>query len=490
MKRIILLGLCFAVVPPSLSLAEDPTPLDEVVVSADPLSSPLLSLPSSTTVVEGSPRSNAGSQQLQEALIEVPNLLWAGGSNRPRFFQIRGVGELEQYEGAPNHSVGLFIDDFDFSGIGSVANLFDTEQVEVLRGPQGLVFGASALAGIVHLKTADPTPYQSARGQMSIGSDDLISGGLALGGPVDGTSERVQFRISAFHDQQNGYRRNEFLNREDTNGRDEFTGRAKLRLLPSEDVTIDLSFLRADMDNGYDAFAIDNSLHTQSDRPGRDAQGSSAVSGKITWTLSDSTALTSTTSLTSSVINYSFDGDWGNNPFWAPFDPYDYFSRTFRRRSVASEEMRLSSVEPLHRIGEDYAWLGGIFVQRLAEESDIENSQDGVPYDTLLSDYEAVTGAAFGQVEAPVAERTSLTAGLRVENRRSDFTDTRGSDFSPVDTMIGGNSSLNHELNEHTRIYGLVSRGYRGGEASTRERRFRRIGGSMNRSISGTSRPG
>jgi len=76
----------------------------------------------------------------------VPNLNWSGDGNRARYFQIRGVGELEQYQGAPNPSIGFLIDDIDFSGIGTVATLFDIQSVEVLRGSQGSRYGASAIA--------------------------------------------------------------------------------------------------------------------------------------------------------------------------------------------------------------------------------------------------------------------------------------------------------------------------------------------------------
>ena len=85
----------------------------------------------------------------------VPNLNWSGGTSRPRYFQLRGIGELEQYQGAPNPSVGFLIDDIDLSGVGMPATLFDVEQIEVLRGPQGTRYGANALAGLIKLNTRE-----------------------------------------------------------------------------------------------------------------------------------------------------------------------------------------------------------------------------------------------------------------------------------------------------------------------------------------------
>src|SRR3569833_693737 len=101
--------------------------------------------PASVTVLN--PDLTGGQQHFEDVLAQVPNLNWAGGTARPRYFQIRGIGEREQYEGEPNPSVGFLIDDVDFSGIGMAASLFDVSQVEVLRGPQGSRLGANARAG-------------------------------------------------------------------------------------------------------------------------------------------------------------------------------------------------------------------------------------------------------------------------------------------------------------------------------------------------------
>src|SRR5690349_22939191 len=126
----------------SLAAAADDAPLDEVVVTADLRERDLLQLPASAAVLDSGTLQVAGVQHFQDVISLVPNLNWSAGTSRPRFFQIRGVGELSQWQGAPNPSVGFLIDDIDFSGIGMPANLEDVERIEVLRGPQGTAYGA------------------------------------------------------------------------------------------------------------------------------------------------------------------------------------------------------------------------------------------------------------------------------------------------------------------------------------------------------------
>ena len=74
----------------------------------------------------------------QNAIDQIPNLNFSGGTSRPRYFQIRGIGERSQYfgEGSPNHSVGYEVDGIDLSGIGMVGSTIDINQIEISRGPQ------------------------------------------------------------------------------------------------------------------------------------------------------------------------------------------------------------------------------------------------------------------------------------------------------------------------------------------------------------------
>jgi len=255
-----------------------PAELEEIVVTADFRESPIEDLPVSVTVIDREQLRATTQQHFEEAIRSVPNLNLSGEGSRARYFQLRGVGELEQYDGAPNPSIGFIIDDIDFSGLGSVGTLFDIDRVEVLRGPQGTRYGANALGGLVYMRSQSPSDVLSADVEATAGSDGTDGLGAAFGGPI---GDELGFRVSAQTYQNNGFRDNVFLGRDDTYGRDELTARGKLAWSPSDDVQVDFTGLYIDVDNGYDAWAIDNGFNTYSNDPGRDAQQSTAGSVRV-----------------------------------------------------------------------------------------------------------------------------------------------------------------------------------------------------------------
>lgn len=445
--------------------ADELPPIETVTVYADFREASAQDLAASVTVLDAWTIESAGQQHFEELISLVPNLNWAGGTSRPRYLQIRGIGERSQYQGAPNPSVGFIVDDIDFSGIGMVATLFDLQQVEVLRGPQGTRYGANALAGLVNLRSTEPTREVSGRIAISAGSDGARSTGLAIGGPLIrqmDSSEGPAVRFAVHNYRSDGFRDNTFLGRNNTNGRDETTVRFKLTA-PLDHLDAHFAAMYVDLNNGYDAFAIDNSLATLSDRPGKDSQTSKAMSLRLNWSASDLFDLESISSVADSDIEFSFDGDWGNNPGWAPYDPYDFYSQTFRQRNTYGQELRMVSTPGSELFSGSSAWLAGVYVQRLEEHNDNEDQFNGELFSALQSDYEATSTALFARLDTSLGADVNLTSGLRLEHRRSRYRDTGGSDFSPSETMLGGQLVLARTINDNFNAYAGISRGYKAG---------------------------
>ena len=291
-----------------------------LIITADYREANLTDTATSVSVLSKDVIQDAGEQHLEDLLQLIANLNWAGGSSRPRYFQIRGIGELDQYEGAPNPSVGMLVDDIDFSGIGMVTTLFDTQQIEVLRGPQSARFGANALAGLLNIKTRDPQADTEVSAQMLLAEDDNWSTALSATGALnEQQSITGLFSVQQFHG--NGFRYNSYLDSDDTNQRDEFSSRAKLHWQIDPKLHLALTTMLVNLNNGYDAWAIDNSLTTLSDKPGKDSQRSFAGSAKLTFE-ADNYQFVSITNAVKSDIEHSFDGDWGNDDSWGINGPY------------------------------------------------------------------------------------------------------------------------------------------------------------------------
>ncbi len=456
MNQIKLLQLFAAILCLVPALALPAETIDEIVVTADFRERFASDLPASITVLDSREVGEMSVQHFEELISAVPNFNWSGDGHRARYFQLRGAGELEQYQGAPNPSVGFLIDDIDFSGIGTVATLFDMQHVEVLRGPQGTRYGANALAGLIYMRSAEPTAEFDGRVELQAGDDGMLAAGAAVGGGLN-VDDSIMGRLSVHYHESNGFRENSYLNRDDTNGRNETTVRGRLKWSAGDAWQFNLAGLFVDVDDGYDAFAIDNSLTMLSDKPGKDAQESVGVSFRADY-VGDLT-LTSITAFADSDIVFSYDADWGNDDSWAPV-LYDYISISDRGRSTLSQEFRLVSDN----------WLFGLYALKL--EDDISTFNWGEYYDPgydwadglndlFISEFDSANVAAFGQVEHAIGNITRLTAGLRIEKRTTDYMDSAGLNTGPSDTLWGGEIALSFDHSDAVTSFVSLAKGYK-----------------------------
>jgi iron complex outermembrane recepter protein len=442
------------------SAQDTPEPLGEITVTATWRDTAIAEVPASITVLDRHALADTGVQHFQDVLGLVPNLNWAAGSSRPRYFQLRGVGDLEQYQGAPNPSIGFLIDDIDLSGVGMVATLFDVEQVEVLRGPQGTRYGANALGGLIKVKTREPRRESELLTEATAGQDDALGLGAVIGGAIAGT-ETGAYRLGVQQFEGGGFRHNAFLGRDDTNGRDELTARARVRVEPTERLRLDVSGLWVDLDNGYDAFAIDNSRTTQSDRPGNDAQRTAGGSLEARYS-ADHFEITSITALADSDIRYGFDGDWGNNAFWGV--PYDFITSIERERQTLTQDLRVAS--PALSDERRLAWVSGLYARRLDETNDQLDQGvylTDVTERALTSDFESFNYALYGQLDWRALPQLDVSVGLRAERREADYSDSDGMAFDPSDDMLGGHLTATVALTDTQRWYTSLTRGYKSG---------------------------
>lgn len=478
------LALSPAPAPAEMGGEDAASEMEEVVVSAFRRAA-VIDLNASVSVLDAEEIAGATLQHFEELIALVPNMSYSGDGSRARYFQLRGIGELEQYEGAPNPSVGFIVDDIDLSGVGGVNTVFDLAQVEVLRGPQAARFGASALAGMIYLQSAEASPQFDWHAEALAGDDDTLAAGVAVGGGLAGG---LSGRISLHRYRSNGFYDNVALGSDERNGRDETSARGKLSWDLAGDWRAQLSLLYADFDNGYDAWSPENGRVTYSDHPGRDEQQTRGAALRFTGPVGQRAQIVSISGYADSDILFSFDGEWGNAAYWAPYG-YDYVYEDRRQRRSLSQEFRLVS-SPAGRILDGRSdWVLGVYAQRLDETDRIlssglyDDTADApwsycppcLDYTTLDSDYESTNSALFARLDTGLGPRTSLNLGLRLERWRAEYADAFrdfvygdpaqpvANRFHPDENLWGGDISLEYRLSEPVRLFALLSRGYKAG---------------------------
>ena len=440
--------------------------VEEIIIKADWREAPITDGDTSTFVLSGNEIKAQPIKHFENLSYLVPNLNFAASDSRARYFQIRGIGERSGYLGTPNSSVGFLIDDVDYSGQGGIATLFDVDQVEVIRGPQASRIGANALAGLIYIKTKEPTEEFEASSEINLGSYNTQSAGIALGGPVTKNKE-VKFRFVVRQDQSDGFRKNLFLNKSDTSSKDELTLRLKIDFELSETSNSKLLLSYVDMDDPADIWTIDNSLNTLSDRPGMDSQKTDTLGYKY-FKKFDQFELQSFTSTTDTFVVFSYDADWGNSESHAPYT-YDYFSETLRDRQSFNQEFRLVS----NSNNLPFSWVLGTTFLSLDETNDRQD--DGIygdpsdpfgPYESLTissSDYSSNNLSFFGNIDYELAKDLVISLGVRAEEWKAKYSDTNNENFNLSNDMFGGKVSVSYLMESIGNAYLSYAKGYKQG---------------------------
>ena len=315
----------------SVSLASADNSIEEIIVSSDFREAQLKNIPTSISVISSEVIVQRNSRHLEDLLALTPNVNFASGASRGRYFQIRGIGERSQFVAPLNPSVGTYVDGIDFTGFGGAATLLDIDQVEVLRGSQGTRFGANALAGVVNLKSADPTAESKGYAKTSLSSYGGRNLETAFGGAVN---DQWIYRVATGKTLSDGFIENTTLDTQDTNNIDESTSRLKLRYVAADDLTIDFTVLHLDIDNGYDAFSLDENRNTMSDEPGHDRQKTTAFAVNSYWEKSNRVSINTIVTSNRTDAEYGYDEDWTGPELQPGYQAFDNYLRDIARDSA------------------------------------------------------------------------------------------------------------------------------------------------------------
>jgi len=211
--------------------------LEEIVVTAQKREQSVADVGISITAFSGDQLKELGMTSTAQLGMHTPGMLvtdYGGGTTTA--FTIRGSSQLDfaDHQEAP---VAVYLDGAYNSYLGGVGfNLFDLERIEVLRGPQGTLFGRNATGGVVHVISARPTQEKDGYAEVTTGEYGQLRGEAVFNG---GISDTTAGRLSLSYEKTDGYQENTIG--DDLNDVNNFSGRAQIIFEPGDDLSVLLS---------------------------------------------------------------------------------------------------------------------------------------------------------------------------------------------------------------------------------------------------------
>ena len=460
----------------------------EIVVTAQKRVERLQDVPLAVSAVTAEAFLRRGQSKLQDYFATVPGLNISAQGNGQTNIAIRGVTTGQ----TTNPAVGIVIDDVPFgssSALGYASRILpdldpaSLSRVEVLRGPQGTLYGASSIGGLVKFVTADPSTSELS-GRAEIGVNSVAHGEAGLSGrgsinlPV---SDSLAVRASGFYRRDGGYVDNVTTGEKDVNRINAYGGHVAALWTPTELLSVKLAALIQNVE-GKGSSEVDANYLLQPQLgalrqarvPGADHYEIAArlFYGTINYDLGPAT-LTSVTSYGTSSYEASVEstfrfGDLAAAVYGVPGAALenDFFTKKL------SQELRLTSS------GEGpIDWMIGGFYTRertAADQNVVALTAGGAPSGLVIGTLFPTKFrelAAFGSVTVKLGERFDIQAGGRYSGNRQRYTEI-GSGPLTGDYVLAQNSrdtKFTYHITPRFRfsrdlmLYARVATGYRVG---------------------------
>lgn len=483
----------------SAQTAPEASASSEIMVTAQRREQRLQDVPISISALSGGTLSQIGLHRTDDLQFAVPSVTFLGNNSpQGQLTLVRGQGTFS-FSDAVEPSVGTVVDNVPLGRQAmGLANFFDVARVEVLKGPQGTLFGKNASAGLINISTKNPSFTPHAEGEFSYGNYSEALASAAITGPL---SDQFAVRLAGFYQRRDGYVSQPVLNTKIDNLH-RYGGRAKLLFKPKSGLGTFLltaeyqdinercceytvralgSPTQAFLLNGIVPAPGPGNFVTGAEAPILNHSKIFAVTGETNLDVGADTLTLISSYRSWRNINHS-DGDGTPLPILgAPGDDgrtrYDQFSQEIRL--TAPETRRFGYTLGLyyftistHFVGTQSGNLGlgailppgFLFTSKTQSQSQTDNV------------------AAFGEVYVHATEKLRLTAGARVlhDNVNARFArlgnfplpgtplgDTSTGDGSRADTSFVARAVAQYQWTKEVMTYASVARGYKGFGADT-----------------------
>ena len=483
------------------AVAED-AGLTDIVVTAQRREENLQDVPLSVTAVSGDKLDaiSAGGVDVRGLSGRVPSLLVESSFGRtfPRFY-IRGLGNTD-FDFNASQPVSLVYDDVVLENpILKGFPIFDLDRVEVLRGPQGTLFGRNTPAGIVKFDSVKPSDVAGGYGKISYGRFNAVNAQGAVGGPL---GENVSIRISGLYQRQDDYIDNVLPGRTTKDafeGYEEYAGRVQFLIKPSDALDILLTGQFRSLDGTARVFRANvftrgqqglngnfNRYRVSTDGKNEQKVKTQNASARLTYDAGPVSLISVTSYWQGDATSVGdVDGGFGANflppaltgPGQIPFTAetrdsvptLKQFTQEFRIASNGDGPLSYQAGvfyfdEDLKIVSDNYSTLG-----------DPNNAPDGVNIRVSQAQNSKAYGV-FGSLTYQLTDQFSVTGGIRYNDDNRRFTVVRSKDTqfpgflqNPLGTVnrrvsdnnITWDASATYAATDDVNLYARVARGYR-----------------------------
>jgi len=480
--------------------------LEEVVVTAQKREQSIQDVGIAITAFTGDQLEQLGWTNAQQVTAMAPGVTTIQPNGEANYaVAIRGVANSD-FTTNVESPVALYVDEVyisQMSGAGFL--LYDMDRVEILRGPQGTLFGRNATGGLVHYITKKPSEELDGYIMGTVGDYDQYK----VEGAVGGGNDLVSVRFSGAYNEADGYINNRYPNSDKLNNANDKSYRAQLLFTPNEDIDLLLNVRHGqqNIDTGFFKYVssvepgkltpgvpnpvldgyTDNTGDVYSGEyndPGYNELETDGYTATLNWQFSGMT-LTSITDYSTTKRKYIEDSDA------SPLSFFNFFLNTDAEQT--SQEFRLSGdtdkfnwVTGVYYLGLDLDDSNGVISDPFFGPVPTAGAEGGIqnPYTSNLDSY-----SIFGEIDYNLSDTMQLVLGARYIEDEKDFKYTSSvvefinpdqRDFDAKNNVVdlaelasykgsrkdgewSGRVVLNWDLNQDWMVYGSWNRGVRGG---------------------------
>ncbi|HEY5680705.1 MAG TPA: TonB-dependent receptor [Pseudomonadales bacterium] len=475
---------------PGFVVAEERTAaIEEIFVTARKREEPLQQTPVAVTALTGESLERVFATDITDLHVRAPNVIVSdisGFSSSAAVF-IRGIGNAD-IDSTVDPPVAIFIDGIYIPRpANNSLDLFDVEQIEILRGPQGTLFGRNTTGGAIHYRTKRPTGEFGARGSVTVGEYGRRDIRMAAEAPI--VEDKLAAKIAIFSQEYDGYFKNTFTgtsgNRatKDQGGTDSLTIRPTILFTPNDtfDLTIIGEYIRERSEPtaqvpvgeptqlvpllyGEPQYERGEDVRTVSyNVPGYINNDIWGITVEANWDVWGGT-LTSVSNYreTDSLMNGEVDNSAAPAFEILRDEPHDQISTELRFAKDLTDNLNL--ITGLYYFEQDYFLRRDTFI-------DVTNSGN-IAHINAITGQEHTNLAFFAQVDYNLTDRLRFTLGGRYTKEDKDFYATLFSGYPNLSQQydldedwsnFGPKVGVDYQFSDNGMVYASYSKGFKSG---------------------------